>query len=222
MKLNSHDVSYIKSKIPQEPFELCIKLVEIWTGKIIGVQDVIQELKVIVEEFEVPRAPLEGMPMLSYPKSLQECIKESQQRFNKVIWGRKRKLTTIKPGGDLERRKKIKTNADKMALDEIEADDVECDKEQLKGMMEMIKGLKLKRAKKEKERIRQGNWVRKYRCESCFVTIGSEGICERCEESERERKRELPCMLCFVLIAGGGICQECRNKICEDWMGEIV
>ncbi|KAJ8063239.1 hypothetical protein OCU04_008472 [Sclerotinia nivalis] len=53
---------------------------------------------------------------------------------------RKRKPTIIKLEDGLECRKKIKTNADEMSLDEIEADDGECDEEQFNDMIEINDG----------------------------------------------------------------------------------
>ncbi|TGO90885.1 hypothetical protein BPOR_0047g00080 [Botrytis porri] len=165
LKVGSHDAS-LESKNPQDPSELYIILIETWNGKIIGLRDVMQELKAIVEQYEVPQ--LGGMPMLSYPKSLQKRMEESQQRFGKGIMGSKRKFTDIKQEDDSECLKKIKSNAYCMFLNEKEASDDKCDED-------VIKNWRLNWKKKREE-----NRERKYRCcESCMVKIGSEGICER-------------------------------------------
>ncbi|KAK6611221.1 hypothetical protein H4I96_02819 [Botrytis cinerea] len=81
LRLNSNDAFYINSRLQQNPLESCKTLIELWTRRTIRPQDGLQELKSIVEQYEIPRASLEGMPMLSYPKSLQERMKESRKRF---------------------------------------------------------------------------------------------------------------------------------------------
>lgn len=100
----------------------------------------------------------------------------------------------------------------------MEADSDDCDDNESK---EMIEAWKLERKKKVEKQILEGTRVRTCRCESCLVTIASEGTCEKCGENERERKRDLHCTLCSVSIAGGGTCEKCRNKICEGWLGGI-
>ncbi|TGO07199.1 hypothetical protein BTUL_0312g00070 [Botrytis tulipae] len=95
LRLNSNDASYINSRLQENPFDSCKNLIELWTRRTIRPQDGSQELKSIVEQYEIPRAPPEGMPMLSYPKSLQECMEESQRRFDEAIEGQKRKFKEV-------------------------------------------------------------------------------------------------------------------------------
>ncbi|KAK6592204.1 hypothetical protein H4I96_12064 [Botrytis cinerea] len=95
-------------------------------------------------------------------------------------------------------------NQNKILCSQIEAENDKCDEynKETTEMTEMMEMLKLAREKKVEKQIQHGNWVIKYRCESCSTTIGSEGTCEKCGENKKERKRDLP--------------ENC--KICEDWL----
>ncbi|TGO56010.1 hypothetical protein BCON_0083g00020 [Botryotinia convoluta] len=124
-RLNPNDTFYINSRLQQNPFESSKNLIELCTRRTIRPQDGPQELKSIVEQYEIPRAPPEGMPMVSYPKPLQECMEESQKRFDEAIKGQKRKFSAIKRGGDFECRKKIKSSANETSLDEIELEEMQ-------------------------------------------------------------------------------------------------
>jgi hypothetical protein len=74
----------------------------------------------------------------------------------------------------------------------------------------MMKILKLERREKEYKQRKDGNRVRKYRCESCYTMIGSEGLCGKCEEKKgdlrEKRKKDL---------------RE-KRKMCQDWLDGIL
>ncbi|KAM0145702.1 hypothetical protein ACHAPC_011177 [Botrytis cinerea] len=97
-------------------------------------------------------------------------------------------------------QKKLKTDANKILHNQIEAGV----HDMLSGMIEAEKDkevtekLKLTREKKAENKVDRGDWVERCRCYSCFVTIPSKDIYEKCERDKKEQKKDLPenCKVC--------------------------
>jgi hypothetical protein len=101
----------------------------------------------------------------------------------------------------------VPSSATSLLLDGSNLDD------EIDGISQLFKKLKLARQEREEQLICDKKWVKQERCHSCLAWISKESkACKICGRDPR------PSCSCGATVAYGAKCEKCQKSSCEDWL----